>query len=168
VTNEYCRHPSPTGHLVGDDLVPLPEAVSADYVVWFVLSADEGADHVWEGIAAEGTSQGTMRLCAVPLFAYDLHYGDEVTVVQSAEGPMVATSKVKDSGNHTFRVWLPEVGGPTLTEVITEFGRLGCLIEGYSERLLGLSCGPGHVEVVEQSLRQAETEGRFLYERGRR
>jgi hypothetical protein len=74
---------------------------------------------------------------------------------------------VRDSGNHAFRLSLGEVGGATLPEAITQFGRLGCLIEGYSERLLGLSCGAGQVGVVGGALRRAEREGRFVYERGR-
>jgi hypothetical protein len=157
----------PTGHLVDDNLVPLPHAVLADTSVWLALPAEEGADQIWEGLAAEWTTQHSVRLRAVPLFAYDLNYGDEVVALASAEGPLVATARVKDSGNHTFRIWFADPTGATLPEVITEFGRLGCLIEGYSERPLGLSCGSVQVGIVDGALRKAERAGRFVYERGR-
>lgn len=167
MANQYREHPSRTGRLVDGNLIPLREAVSADTVVWFALPAEEDADQVWEGLAAERTSQDSARLRAVPLFAYNLNYGDEVAVVPSAEGPLVATVKVEDSGNHTFRIWLGTASGATLPEVISEFGSLGCLIEGYSERLLGLSCSAVHAGIVEETLRRAEREGRFVFERGR-
>lgn len=167
MANTYRQHPSPTGHLVDDTLVPVPAAMSADTVVWFALPVDGGEDQYWEGLAAEQVAQERWRLRAVPLFAYDLNYGDEVSVIPSAEGPLVAAAVLQDGGQHTFRVWLGDKSRTALPEVVTEFGRLSCLIEGYSERLLGLSCGPGQVQIVESALQRAEADGRFAYERGR-
>jgi hypothetical protein len=55
------------------------------------------------------------------MFAYDVNYGDEISVVTSAEGPIVATGVTKNSGNYTFRVWMrQDAGGSALRDVVTE------------------------------------------------
>lgn len=124
---------------------------------------------VWEGLSAARTEvTDRLRLLAVPLFAYDLNYGDEISVMRSGEGALVATGVTKDAGNYTFRVWMPEASDVSaLREVVDRFGRLGCLIEGYSDRLVGLSCGPDNAQQVADALQLGESEGRFLYETGR-
>lgn len=162
----YKEHPTPTGHFVDGRLVPVADSLAADVEVWFALP-DEDGDQVWECLAAAWCKpQLSVHIRAVPLFAYDLSYGDEVGVIASAEGPFVATSKRADSGNHTFRVWIDDAG-TDLSDVIQQFGRLGCLIEGYSDRLLGLSCRPEQAQVVADALSAAESAGRFVYETGR-
>ena len=100
------------------------------------------------------------------MFAHNLNCDDEVTVLSSAEGPLVGTGKVSERGNCTYRVWL-DGSRSALPGVISEFGRLGCLIEGYSERLVGVSCARGRVSVVENALRTAESDRRLIYESGR-
>jgi Domain of unknown function (DUF4265) len=118
---------------------------------------------------AEATgAKDRVKLRAVPLFAYDVNYGDEISVVTSAEGPIVATGITKDAGNYTFRVWMREDTGDTAVgDVVAQFGALGCLIEGYSDRLIGLSCSPENAQYVADALEVAEQEGRFAYETGR-
>ena len=46
-------------------------------------------------------------------------------------------------------------------------GRAGCLIEGYSDRLNGLSSSPENAQHVADTLEVAEQEGRFTCEIGR-
>ena len=71
-------------------------------------------------------------------------------------------------GNHTFRAWMREdAGDDALRDVVTQVGALGCLIEGYSPRLIGLSCSPENIQDVAQALDVAAQEGRFTYETGR-
>jgi hypothetical protein len=170
VADEYKEHSSPTGHLIDGQLVPVPESVAATETVWLALPIEDGQVQVWEGLAAEPTkSPNRVKLRAVPLFAYDVNYGDEISVVISAEGPLVATGVTKDSGNYTFRVWLREdAGDAALRDVVTQFGALGCLIEGYGNKLIGLSCSPENAQQVAHALEVAEHEGRrFTYETGR-
>ena len=96
------------------------------------------------------------------MFAYDVNYGDELSVVTSAEGSLVATGITKDAGNYTFRVWTHEnAGDDAFRDVVTQFGALGCLIEGYSDRLIGLSCSPVNAHDVADALEMAGQEGRF-------
>jgi hypothetical protein len=104
---------------------------------------------------------------AVPLFAYDVGYGDEVFVADSAEGGLVVTGVASDRGSYTFRVWLGDGAADDVRTVVREFGELGCLIEGYSDKLVGLSCEPGDAQTVADALHRAEQQGRLTYETGR-
>lgn len=164
VERQYKEHPAATGWFVGGRLVPLPGALDADTTVWLALPVEAGRVQVWEGLAALRMGEDRVEIRAVPVFAYDLNYGDEVSVVASAEGPLVATGIVKDGGNYTFRVWFPE---GALQAVVAEFGALGCLVESYSARLVGLSCGAGEAQMMADALQAGEAAGRFLYETGR-
>jgi hypothetical protein len=169
VAYQYKEHPSPTGHLIEGQLVPVPESVSATETVWFALPIEPDETQVWEGLAAEATgAKDRVKLRAVPLFAYDVNYGDEISVMTSAEGQIVATGITKDAGNYTFRVWMREdTGDAAVGDVVAQFGALGCLIEAYGDRLIGLSCSPKNAQHVADALDVAEQEGRFAYETGR-
>jgi hypothetical protein len=169
VDRRYKEHLSPTGRLVDGQLVPVPASVSANATVWLALPTESDDVQVWEGLAANrGTGDDTVEVRAVPLFAYDVNYGDELSVVVSAEGLLVATGIAKDSGNYTFRVWLPASATDSgVQEVANEFGPLGCLIEPYGTRLIGLSSGPAEAQAVADALHAGEESGRFLYETGR-
>jgi len=164
-SNAYRQHPAPTGQFVDGSLRPVPAATSADALVWFPL-AEENGERVWEGLAAASEGDGWFVVRAVPLFAYDLNFGDRVTAVASADGALVATGIVEDGGNFTFRVALHE-GGVALREVVEQFGSLGCLIEGWSESLLGLGCPPSLAQPVAELLHEAEARGDLRYETGR-
>ena len=169
MAHQYKKHKSLTGHLIDGRLVAVPESVSATETVWFALPIETDETQVWEGLAAETTeAKDRVRLRAVPMFAYDVNYGDEISVVTSAEGPIVATGVTKNSGNYTFRVWIREdAGDAALRDVVTQFGALGCLIEGYGDKLIGLSCSPENAQQVADALDVAEQEGRFTYETSR-
>ncbi|WP_371405586.1 DUF4265 domain-containing protein [Kribbella sp. NBC_00662] len=167
--HQYKEHPAPTGRLVDGQLVPVPESVSAGATVWLALPTESGEVQLWEGLAAHRLTSGdTVEVRAVPLFAYDVNYGDELSVVVSADGTLVGTGIVKDAGNHTFRLWFPSsADGDGIRSVVEEFGPLGCLIESYSTRLIGLSAGPSEAQVVADALQAGQTNGRFIYETGR-
>ena len=169
MVHQYKEHPSPTGRFVDGQLVPVPGSVSADATVWLALPAESAGVQVWEGLAAHrGTGDNGVEVRAVPLFAYDVNYGDELSVVASAEGSLVATGVTRDSGNYTFRIWLPaSATAGAVQEVVREFGPVGCLIEPYGTRLIGLSSGPGEAQAVADALHAGEESGRFLYETGR-
>jgi hypothetical protein len=169
VTHEYKQHPSLTGQLIDGQLVPVPESVAATETVWFALPIEAEQAQVWEGLAAEATeSKSQVKLRAIPLFAYDVNYGDEISVVTSAEGSLVATGITKDAGNYTFRAWMrKDAGDDAFRDVVTQFGALGCLIEGYGPRLIGLSCSPENAQYVADALDVAAQEGRFVFETGR-
>ena len=163
--DRYLEHPSPTGHWVRDELVPHPQAIEADTTIWFALPTDDD-QRLWEGLAALSQKDGSFVLRAVPLFAYDLNYGDRVSAVPSAEGPLVATQVLEDGRCFTFRVAL-HAGGSTVPEVVRTYGSLGCFVEGWSESLIGLSCDESLAQVVAHRLAGDEQRDRLAYETGR-
>lgn len=162
---DHLRHPSPTGHWVSGLLTPYPEATRADTTVWFALPSDDDQQQ-WEALAAESQADGSFLVRAVPLFAYDLNYGDRVSAVPSAEGSLVATRVLEDGRRFTFRVAL-HAGGSTVPEVVRTYGSLGCLVEGWSESLVGLSCEEVQAQAVADRLATDEEQDRLAYETGR-
>jgi hypothetical protein len=142
--------------------------LDANETVWFALPRESGEDQVWEGLRAyraDGVDRAQIR--AVHLFVYDLNYGDEVTIMASAEGALVATGVVSDGGHHTYRIWREDADADALRQMVTEFGQLGCYIEAYTERLTGLSCERDAAQAVADALLTGEKAGRFVYETGR-
>lgn len=165
MADRYLEHPSATGQWVNGALVPYPEAVNADTTVWFALPLDEG-QQLWEGLAAESQADGSFLVRGVPLFAYGLNYGDRVAAVPSAEGPLVATQILQGARCFTFRVALHK-GGATVPEVVRTYGSLGCLIEGWSDALVGLSCEESLTQVVADRLAADEQQDLLVFETGR-
>ncbi|MBO1756872.1 DUF4265 domain-containing protein [Allobranchiibius sp. CTAmp26] len=165
MTARYVEHPSPTGRIHGGQLVPIPETELADVTVWLALPVEDGTQ-TWEGLRAATQPNGSYKICAVPLFAYDLNFGDRVAAVASLEGPLVATEILEDGGHFTFRVALHD-GGASLPQVVAQFGAMGCLIEGWTDSLVGLSCEPAEAQSVADALTNQEHAGRLDYETGR-
>jgi hypothetical protein len=163
--SQYLEHPTPTGYFQSGELVPVPQAERADTTVWFALPP-EGGRHMWEGLRAATQPDGSFVLCAVPLFAYDLNFGDRVAAVASAEGPLVATNVLEDGRYFTFRVALHS-GGASLQQVVATFGSMGCLIEGWSDSLVGLGCDAASAQAVADGLSREERAERLVYETGR-
>src|SRR3712207_6503530 len=95
----YREHPSRATRGCGDRYVVHPDALAEDCTVWFPLEDEDE----WEGLLAQRLSQDRARICAVPLFAYDVNLDDLVEVTPGPEPP-VAVRVVTDAGNCTFRV----------------------------------------------------------------
>lgn len=161
----YRAHPSPTGEMRDGRLIPLAEAAEADIIAWFALP-QENDRTVWEGLAAQSWGPDEAIIRAIPLFAYGLGYGDRVSVLASAEGPLVATGILEAGDHHAFRIWLKD-GTASLDDVLHEYGEMGCYIEGYSENLVGLSCRSGVAQRIAEALDAANAAGRLEYETGR-
>ncbi|BBH17725.1 hypothetical protein Back2_20120 [Nocardioides baekrokdamisoli] len=168
MADQFREHPSKTSRLVNGTLIPLTSALEANETVWFVLPTADGDEQVWEGLLAYRPSDiDRAEVRAIPLFAYDLNYGDEVAVISSDEGALVATDVVTDNGRYTFRVWLEDGDASVMRELVREFGEMGCSIEPYSDRLLGLGCERSAAQAVADALSAGEKAGRFVYETGR-
>jgi hypothetical protein len=168
VANQYREHPTVTCHLVDEQIVPVPETSKANTTVWFGLPREPGRDQVWEGLLAEHREGDDHAIVlAVPLFAYDLSFGDGVAVMPSGEGSLVVAQILSDAGNYTFRIWLEDADPATIRQLATEFGEMGCYVEGYSDQLLGLSCPRDLAQSVADALSAGEEQRRFEYETGR-
>jgi hypothetical protein len=163
VRHQYKEHPTLTCQLRDGQLVPVPGSLEANVTVWLGLPADSAGEQVWEGLLAyRGESGHRAQTRAVPLFAYDINFGDEVTVTASAEGALVATGVLTVSGNYTFRIWHEDADADALHQLVTEFGEMGCYLEGCTDRLVGLSCGRDISQTVADALMTGEQQGRFI------
>lgn len=165
MTPVHREHPTPTGHWVDGSLCPYPPALEADTTVWFYMLEADGTQ-LWEGLRATSVADDRICVAAVPLFAYNLHLGDHVTVVASAEGPLVATGIVSRGNFRTFRAWLGEGRSASLTDLIRRFGEFGCLIEGYSDTLIGFGCTVELAPAVVGLLNAAAGRGELIWESG--
>jgi hypothetical protein len=135
------------------------------------LEADDDGQPRWEGLLARRLAADRVRVCAVPVFAYDVNLGDEIRVIESEEGALVAAERLRDAGSVTFRVWLPEHDGSGDDQrwrtLLRELGRYGCWLDVYSPRLIAISAGPDVAGPVADDLVARERRGDLVYETGR-
>jgi hypothetical protein len=166
----YLEHPSKASRWRDGAFEVLPEAAVATDTVWFALPPGEDGETVWEGLLATLPAPDRAVIAAVPVFAYDLHLGDEVEVVASAEGPLVGVRPVRDAGRFTFRVLFFDVHDPAdaiwpaLQQALEPFG---CWFDVYSHRLVAVSVEPDVAQAVAVFLADGERAGRWQYETGR-
>lgn len=159
---EYREHPGKPVRRAGDDLMVLGEGQET---VWFYLDAEDG----WEGLLARRLEGDRARVCAVPVFAYGVGLGDEVSL-EERDGAPVATGLLREAGNTTFRVIFPRHGAPEPDErwrsLLADLEPHGCWIDVYSPQLVALSAEPAEVEAVASYLRVREERGELAYEAG--
>lgn len=166
--DEYRLHPSLVTRWRDGQLEPWPEAAGATETVWFALPEEPDGARYWEGLNGRPETDGTVTVLGVPAYAYDLNLGDRVTVVRSAEGPLVATGIAHDAGNNTFRYYLSETDdGEAWYPLALEFAFLGCLIDVLTPRLTALSCAPEASQKVFDRLALLEEQGVLQHESGR-
>lgn len=92
-------------------------------------------EKVWEQLWARKLDNDQYEICCIPIFAYGMALGD---VVEIDQGFMITNISQK-SGHITIRVWLTEQIHKEEIEGLTEkILGLGCLMEWYSEHLLGI------------------------------
>ena len=147
----------------GSQLVPVPESAAATVEVWATTPTDSGT--LWEALNATIVTEDSARIWAVPMFVHGLHYGDTVSVIASAEGPLVATGIVERGGYATFRVWLGEEECRATWRTVAEaYAQRGCIVDVWSERLLALSCVAHLVLDMESHLARESVSQSFVWE----
>ena len=162
----YREHPSKVVRLAEGQLVGYPPAEEEDCTLWVALA---DAPDEWEGILGKRHSSDTAELVGIPVFAYDLHLGDLVSVVPSDEGGPVVSGIVADRGNFTFRVWFERE--PHAAEhwrrLMEDLEPFGCWFDTWSETLVAISAAPPNSHAVADYLAGREANGEFRYETGR-
>jgi hypothetical protein len=80
------------------------------------------------------------------------------------------SSYVKPSGHFTFRVWFgyDEIADNIRDGLLEEITNAGCLLEWYSEHLLGIDCAAINAQQVANLLYVNEKNGFLNYETGRK
>jgi hypothetical protein len=166
---EYDEHPSKASAWRDGRFVVLPDAELEDCTVWVGAEADSTGSVKWEGLLARRLSAERARICAVPFWVYDLNLGDEVAVMDSAEGAPVVTGVVVDGGNYTFRVRFEHAADDDARwrALMVELEPFDCWFDVRSPGLLALSAPPAHAQAVADYLDCREWRGDLLFETGR-
>ena len=162
--DQYRQHPAQACVWDGAQLVPAAEASAAASVVWFgvPLDPDLPRDHsVWEALNATMVDDDVYRLCASAALFGQVAFGDSVNVIRSAEGALVVTSIAARGGYSSARLWF-EDGGDAWRIPVQRLARIGCVVDVYSDRLVGLSW-PSSLDSVITSLGRMEREGVLAY-----
>lgn len=101
---QTVEHPRRPMRLDGGELVPHPDALDADCVVWFpVPDAGPGGPEA-EGLPAKRLDGDRARLCSVPFFPYHLALGDELQI-REQDGTLYGVEVVLASTDLTVRVF---------------------------------------------------------------
>jgi hypothetical protein len=109
------------------------------------------------------------RICAVPFWVYDLNLGDEVALIESAEGAPVVAGVVVDGGNYTFRVRFDDAADDDVRwrELMVGLEPFGCWVDVRSRGFLAVSAPPTQAQAVADYLDEREQRGDLLFETGR-
>jgi len=148
VVVEFEEHPSKAAAWRAGRFVVLPDAELEDCTVWVGADADSDGLVRWEGLLARRLSSTTARICAVPFWAYDLNLGDEVELIESAEGASVVTGVAVDAGNYTFRVLFadPPLGDERWRELMIELEPFDCWCDVRGPGFVAVSAPGGHAQ----------------------
>ncbi|MDR6906085.1 hypothetical protein J2X63_001771 [Agromyces sp. 3263] len=162
--DQYRQHPSKACVWNGEELVPAAEASAAESVVWFVVPPDPDIPRdyaVWEALNAAQVEGDVYRVWASPALFAQVAFGDSVDVIQSGEGALVVTSIAARGGYSSARLWFEE-GGGTWRAPVEQLAAAGCVVDVYSEHLIGVSW-PATLERVSNALELMEREGVLVY-----
>jgi hypothetical protein len=90
-------------------------------------------------------------------------------VLPSAEGALVATERLTESGNFTFRAWFDEQAQPGThwRRLMMDLEPFGCWFDTWSERLIAISATAGEAQAVADYLDSRESASELKYETGR-
>jgi uncharacterized protein DUF4265 len=160
----YEEHPSRASGVRGDELVVHPDAAASDCTVWFAYEAEH-----WEGLLAVRVCSDRVRLSGVPYWVRDLNLGDEVRVVESADGAIVAEERVHDSTNYTFRVVFDgaDADDDRWRRLMSDLTSLDCWFDVRTPGFLAISVAAEDAHAVADYLAARERSEELHYETGR-
>ena len=166
---EYEEHSSKASAWREGRFIVLPDAEREDCTVWVGAGADWSRSVRWEGLLAVRLSCNRARVCAVPFWVYDVNLGDEVALMESAEGAPVVTGVVVDGGNYTFRVRFAGAADDDVRwrELMVELEPFDCWFDVRSPAFVAMSAPAAHARAVADYLDDRERRGELLFETGR-
>lgn len=143
----------------------------ANFIIGAKCLTEQDENQGWEQLWSRQIASNRFEICCIPFFVYDLALGDEVEAEIDPEwNDTYLIQKVTNrSGHYTFRVWFGDSPIPNIQDqVSSEIRRLGCLIEWYSENLLGIDADSDiQAQAVADYLWQKHQLGHLVYETGR-
>lgn len=160
--NEYREHPSLAVVWNGERLTPAPEAAAAESTVWFAVPPEPDASQgpqYWEALNASRISDDTLVVRGCPALFGQVAFGDVVRVVASSENVWVVTEIVERGGFESARLWFP--GGDSWRAPSEALAAAGCVIDVYSEKLVGIAWPTR--DDMRKTLESMEAEGILEY-----
>lgn len=164
--DDYRLHPAKVVEWASGTLRPLEMDPASEVTVWVALPPEDG-NQVWEGMNAVTVDAKTVELRSVPAFAYNLDFGDHLSVIASAEGPLVCTRIVHKSDQWTFRVWLADPDKERWQHIANSYAQMGSYIDVLSSQLLAISCHETLAKQIAAKLASDERAGILMHETGR-
>jgi hypothetical protein len=160
----YDEHPSRASGFRDDELVVHPDAAESDCTVWFSYEPEH-----WEGLLAVRVGAGRVRVSGVPYWVSDVNLGDEVRVVESAEGAIVAEERVRESTNSTFRVRFEnaDADDDRWRRLMSDLASFDCWFDVRTPGLLAVSVPGENAQPVADYLAARERSDELQYETGR-
>jgi hypothetical protein len=162
--DQYREHPSLARIWDGTRLAPAPDATAAESVVWFSVPSDPEApqtSRTWEGLNARRIDGDVYAVCGSPALFAGIAFADRVHVVASLEGALVVTSIAGRGGYASARLWF-ERGGDTWRAPTEMLAQAGCVVDVFTERLVGISW-PLASDGVMHTLERLESAGHLFY-----
>lgn len=147
-------------------MVPLAEGPTELATVWVPLPVESGQQY-WEGMNARPIANGLVELRAVPAYAYDLNFGDQLSTMKSAEGALVCTGIIHPSEEWTYRVWLPDDASTRWQQIAEDYAKAGCLVDIISSHLIAISCHRELAQVIADKLTVDQDAAVLTCETGR-
>jgi hypothetical protein len=163
---EFREHPSLACVWNGTRLVPAAEAKAAEATVWFTVPPARDfpeAPTTWEALPASRLSDDTFSVCGCPVLFSGVAFGDTVRAIASGEGALAVTEVVERGGYDSARLWFAK-GGDSWRSPTETLATVGCVVDVYSERLVGISW-PTSTD-IHASLRRLEAEGLLEFATG--
>jgi hypothetical protein len=141
----------------------------ANFIIGAWCSNKEGDTLIWEQLWSRQIAEDRFEICCIPFFVRNLALGDEVETATENDQSYVVQRVINPSGHFTFRVWFGDSPNSVAREeVVKELLRHNCLMEWYSQNLLGVDATTSnHAQAVADYLYQKEQESLLIYETGR-
>lgn len=135
---------------------------------WVVSDNESETFSKREQLCARKIADNRFIICCIPFFIYDLALGDEVETEPSGGKTYMVQRVIKPSNHYTFRAWFKEAQNPNArSEVVKELIDLDCLLELYSEDLLGIDAANGEqAQKVLSLLVKKSQVGDLIFEPG--
>jgi len=125
---------------------------------------EKSKEEMWEQLWARRIDDKHYEICCIPMFAYGLALGD---VVETDRRYMIV-NVARKSGRVAIRVWFHEKTPlEKRDEIVNEILDVECLLEWYSQHLLGIdSDSLLKTQSLDKILRAFQAEGIIEFEYG--
>lgn len=148
--NQHFQHFNPIGR---DE---------SDYLIQVRLAAEDqdGDETAYEQLYCKQMGNNRFQVCCVPMFLYDIAYGDIVELLSDGQARVVV-----QSGRRVIRIYFFDPAW--IVPIVERLLALNCRIEPYSDKLYAVDC-PDLVAAtnVANILDEHESPETYEYETG--